>query len=120
MAAALAQLALMLGLLAVAKMVAGSGPTFPHRSEGPQARTARRPLQVVAADLRRLTRQLERVPPGRRAAVLRAYDAVLVEVADMLEVPHDLGADGPRGPGREVERIRLLAALEDAGLAVRV
>jgi hypothetical protein len=120
MAASLAQLVLMLGLLVVAKLVAGGGPTVRHRAAGSQVRTARRPLQVVAADLRRLTRQLERVPPGRRGAVQHAYDAVLVEVADLLEVPHDLGADGPRGPGRETERARLLAALEDAGLAVRV
>jgi hypothetical protein len=118
MAASLAQLALMLGLLVVARLVAGTGPTV-RRDPGPQARTARRPLQVVAADLRRLTRQLERVPPGRRGAVLRAYDAVLVEVADLLEVPHDLGADGPRGSARVAERDRLLAALEEAGLAVR-
>jgi hypothetical protein len=120
MAASLAQLGLMLGLLAVAKVVAGTRPTVRHRSGPGRQLTARRPLQVVAADLRRLTRQLDRVQPGRRGAVLRAYDAILVEVADLLEVPHDLGADGPRGPAREAERARLLAALEDAGLAVRV
>lgn len=120
MAAFLAQLALMLVLLAVAKVVSGSGPRIWHRSAPQQQLTARRPLQVVAADLRRLTLQLDRVQPGRRGAVLAAYEAVLVEVAELLEVPHDLGADGPRGPVRTAERARLLAALEDAGLAVRV
>jgi hypothetical protein len=45
---------------------------------------------------------------------------VLVEVAGLLEVPHVLGADGPRGPARAAERARLVAALTDAGLAVRV
>jgi len=120
MAASVAQLALMLGLLAVAKVVAGGGVRVRRRPTGPNDRTDRRPLQVVAADLRRLNRQLEHVPPGRRAAVLRAYDAVLVEVAGLLEVPHVLGADGPRGPARVAERVRLVAALTDAGLAVRV
>lgn len=119
MAASVAQLALMLGLLAAAKVVAGGGMRV-QRPTGPHDRTDRRPLQVVAADVRRLNRQLEHVPPGRRPAVLRAYDAVLVEVAALLEVPHALRADGPRGPARVAERARLVAALTDAGLAVRV
>ena len=54
---------------------------------------------------------------ARRRALLAAYDDVLVEAAELLEVPHEL----PRrraGRPRDVERLRLLAALEDAGLAV--
>jgi len=91
-----------------------------------------RPLQVVAADLRRLSRQLAVVPTGapivRRRALLSAYDAVLIEAAEQLEVPHNLGVTSPLGmapaadpfePALAAERVRLLAALEDAGLAVR-
>jgi len=80
----------------------------------------RRPLHVVAADLRRLTRELEMVPGGlpmaRRRGLLAAYDDVLVEAAELLEVPHTL-TTLPRA-GRELERMRLLATLEAAGLAV--
>ncbi len=82
----------------------------------------RRPIQVVAADLRRLSRQLSLVPAGaplvRWQALWAAYDDVLVEAAVQLEVPHDLPGM-PQGMTRDVERLRLLAALEGAGLAVR-
>ncbi|WP_299956084.1 hypothetical protein [uncultured Modestobacter sp.] len=78
----------------------------------------RRPLQLVAADLRRLTRELTTVPGGmpmaRRRGLLAAYDDVLVEAADLLQVPHRL-LDTPEG-AREFERLRLLGELEAAGL----
>ena len=81
----------------------------------------RRPIQVVAADLRRLSRQLSLVsagaPLGRWEALWAAYDDVLAEAAAQLEVPHDL-AGTPPGFARDLERLRLLAALEGAGLAV--
>jgi hypothetical protein len=126
-AAVLAQFALLLCVLAAAVLVAGIGATFPRvaarcaRRPARPPRTVRRPIQVVAADLRRLARQLALVPAGapavRRQALLAAYDDVLVEVAGQLEVPHRLAAV-PRGPARDAERQRLLTALEDAGLAV--
>jgi hypothetical protein len=76
---------------------------------------------VVAADIRRLAGQLARVPAGapmtRRRALAAAYDDVLGEAAAMLEIPHALG-ELPEGRRREVERLRLVAALADAGLAV--
>lgn len=81
----------------------------------------RRPVQAVAADIRRLGRQLDLIPAGvpmvRRRALQAAYDDVLAEAADMLGVPHSLGAEPP-GRGRDVERLRLVAALRAAGLAV--
>jgi hypothetical protein len=83
----------------------------------------KRPIQVVAADLRRLSRQLALVPSGstlvRWRALWAAYDGVLVEAAEMLEVPHELGEQPPAGLARDVERLRVLAALEGAGLVVR-
>lgn len=79
-----------------------------------------RPVERVAADLRRLAAELAVVPSGtpvaRRRGLLAAYDDVLVEAAEILEVPHEL-TTVPHAV-REVERLRVLAALEDAGLVV--
>jgi hypothetical protein len=86
----------------------------------PVAVRPRRPLQLVAADLRRLTRELSMVPGGmpmaRRRGLLAAFDDVLVEAAELLEVPHQLALQPPAT--RELERMRLLAQLEAAGLVV--
>jgi hypothetical protein len=116
-------------LAAFAALVAGTGPAVRwvrrtrerrHRALHPDPQ--RRPLQVVAADVRRLGRQLALVPAGapmvRRRALAAAYDDVLVEAAELLEVPQEL-ASVPPGPAHDLERLRLLAALEEAGLAVR-
>lgn len=83
--------------------------------EGP-----RRPLERVAADLRRLARELAMVPGGmpmeRRRGLLAAYDDLLVEAARLLDVPQQLTDVPPEA--RELERIRLLGSLEAAGLVV--
>lgn len=127
MATVVALLALAVGLLvlpgaflAVAdRWLAGEHPL--RRPPTPPPPSLRRPLQVVAADLRRLTRQLALVPAGaslvRWQALWAAYDDVLVEAADALEIPHELPTL-PIGLPREFERVRLFTALEDAGLAV--
>jgi hypothetical protein len=85
------------------------------------AAPAGRPIQVVAADLRRLSRELAVVPSGaplvRWRALWAAYDRVLVEAAVLLEVPHEL-TDLPMGSAREIERLRLACTLEAAGLQV--
>ena len=95
-------------------------PRRGRRRRGPTA-PARRPLEVVAADLRRLSGQLAMVPAGaplvRWQALWAAYDEVLGEAAELLDVPHAL-ADAPVGMSRDIERLRILAALEGAGLAV--
>ncbi|MFQ1003519.1 hypothetical protein [Modestobacter sp. SSW1-42] len=95
-----------------------------RRSPGTGAQRAvtgpRRPLQAVAADLRRLTGELSMVPGGlsgeRRRDLLAAYDDVLMEAADLLQVPHRLRTEPPAT--RELERLRLLSELEAAGLVV--
>ncbi len=91
-----------------------------RRRSAPPA-PAGRPLELVAADLRRLGGQLARVPAGapmaRRRGLQAAYDDVLVEAARLLQVPHSL-TGAPPGRARDVERLRLEAALTDAGLAV--
>jgi len=126
-AGSILQIAAMTGV--VAAVFAGTGPLLraigrlmdrPRRAR--QMETLRRPIQLVAADVRRLGRQLTLVPTGapmaRRRALAAAYDDVLIEAAALLELPQELRTT-PDGPLREVERFRLLAALEGAGLAVR-
>jgi hypothetical protein len=114
---------------AVAGLIAGTGPAVRYVRRARERRRlarhpepARRPLQVVAADVRRLGRQLALVPAGapmvRRRALAAAFDDVLVEAALLLEVPHEL-TSAPVGKARDLERLRLLAALEGVGLAVR-
>lgn len=102
------------------RWLAGEHPRR-RRPPPPPLPSPRRPLQVVAADLRRLSRQLARVPAGaslvRWQALWAAYDLVLTEAADALEIPHELPAT-PNGLSRDFERARLLTALEDAGLVV--
>ena len=84
--------------------------------------TYRRPVQEVATDLRRLARELAAVPAGapfiRWQALQAAYDRVLVEAAESLEVPHTL-PDLPMGSARDIERLRIVCALEAAGLVVQ-
>jgi hypothetical protein len=113
----------------IAALIAWTGPLVRRvRRQAERRRVARhpqagrRPLQVVAADVRRLARSIALVPAGapmaRRRALAAAYDDVLVEAADLLEIPHELRTS-PEGPPRDVERLRLLATLESAGLTVQ-
>ncbi|TYP86142.1 hypothetical protein [Blastococcus xanthinilyticus] len=126
MATALLELVALLAVFAA--LVAGAGPlarwaeewTARRRAARSPAPTAR-PLQAVAADLRRLGRQVELVPPGssmvRRRALMAAYDDVLAEAAGMVGVDCRL-ATVPEGRAREVERLRVTCALRAAGLRV--
>lgn len=115
-------------VVAFAGLVAGAGPALrwigrvsERRRLARYPEPRRRPLQVVAADVRRLARQLALVPAGapmaRRRALAAAFDDVLVEAALLLDVPHELSSLPP-GSARDLERLRLRAALQAAGLAV--
>jgi hypothetical protein len=115
-------------LAVVAGLIAWTGPVarwlhrrLDSRRAARRPQPGRRPLQVVAADVRRLGRQIALVPAGapmaRRRALAAAYDDVLMEAALLLDVPHDLGT-APVGPVRDAARLRLVAELEEAGLAV--
>ena len=126
MAGLLLQIAAMTAWLAAVFRATGPlirwiGRCIDRRREARQPRTNRRPIQVVAADIRRLARQLSLVPAGapmaRRRALAAAYDDVLIEAAALLEIPHQMRTI-PDGRARDVERLRLQAALEGAGLAV--
>jgi hypothetical protein len=114
---------------AIAALIAWTGPvarwarrTVQRRRQARNPAPGNRPIQVVAADIRRLARSIALVPAGapmvRRRALAAAYDDVLVEAAALLEIPHELRTL-PEGPPRDAERFRLIAALEGAGLAVR-
>ncbi|MGY1636745.1 hypothetical protein ACI78V_08835 [Geodermatophilus sp. SYSU D00742] len=111
------------GLGWLARFLFGSArlPVSRRRRAPEPPRPVHRPLEVVAADLRRLGRQLARVPAGapmaRRRGLQAAYDDVLIEAAELLEVPHALTGTPP-GRSRDVERLRVRAALADAGLVV--
>jgi hypothetical protein len=114
---------LLLGLLFRAftgQLRTGRPAALGRRSAGPPPPAPHRPVERVAADLRRLASELAVVPSGtpvaRRRGLQAAYDDVLVEAAEILEVPHELTTAPPAA--REVERLRLLAALEAAGLVV--
>jgi hypothetical protein len=113
------------GVRLVDRWIAGSLPKhwIIHRRPPPGPEPVHRSLQLVAADLRRLSRQLALVPAGaslvRWRALWTAYDDVLTEAAEQLEVPHALPSTPTIGMARDIERLRLLAALEGAGLMVR-
>jgi hypothetical protein len=77
------------------------------------------PIEQVAADLRRLHDQLERLPAGasfiRCNGVRRAYDEVLVIACDELEVSTRLSSL-PEGKMRDLERSRVEFMLGECGL----
>jgi hypothetical protein len=91
-----------------------------RRASAPNTR--RRPVEQVAADLRRLARELAAVPAGapyvRWQALQNAYDRVLVEAAELLEVPHELAEVPVAGTAHDIERLRVVCALEAAGLVM--
>jgi hypothetical protein len=92
-----------------------------HRAQAsrPALAATGHPIEQVAADVRRVRRSLMRVPPRAPAVRVRglylAYDDVLIEAADILDVPHQL-EHLPLGPARDLERLQLEAGLEHAGL----
>jgi hypothetical protein len=81
-----------------------------------------RPIERLAADLRRVDRALRSLPPGstmvRRRATEQAYDDLLREACRSLDVADRLDAV-PAGLDRELERARVQRALQRAGLTIR-
>lgn len=80
-----------------------------------------RPIELIVADLRRLSRDLATVPAGvpntRRRGLQAAYDDVLCAACAALSVGHVLPQSAP-GWSRELERLRMESALADAGLSI--
>jgi len=78
------------------------------------------PLERLAADLRRL-REVLRADEHRSAAQQLgnrlAYDQILIQACSMLEIEHELTED-TSGFERDIERFRVEAELERAGVTV--
>jgi hypothetical protein len=79
-----------------------------------------RPVEQLAADLRRL--RVAVATDQRRSATHQlanrvAYDQLLMQACQMLNVPHELGKN-TAGPERDIERIRVEAELERAGIVL--
>jgi hypothetical protein len=78
------------------------------------------PLEQVAANLRRLRVVL--TGDAHRSAAHQmgnrlAYDQVLIQACEMLEIEHDLGGESA-GMERDIERLRVEAELEGAGVVL--
>jgi len=78
------------------------------------------PLEQVAANLRRLRGVLS--VDAHRSAVHQignrlAYDQVLIQASEMLQIEHDL-AKHSAGMERDIERLRVEAELERAGVVL--
>jgi len=95
-----------------------------HQWRPPRPGPVGLPIEDIAASLRRLQRWLDAYAdpqpiPGKAtklAAAASAYDRVLIDACRALEVPEAL--DGTEGLDREAERLRMQAALTDAGFVL--
>jgi hypothetical protein len=79
-----------------------------------------RPVEQLAADLRRL--RVAVASDQRRSATHQlanrvAYDQLLMQACQMLGVAHELGKN-TAGSERDIERIRVEAELERAGIVL--
>ena len=78
------------------------------------------PLEQVAANLRRLRGVLtvdEHRSAGHQIGNRVAYDQVLIQASEMLQIEHDL-AKRSAGMERNIERLRVEAELERAGVVL--
>lgn len=91
-----------------------------RRAPGTVVVPSHRPIEQVGPDVRRLHEAFHR--GGMRFAKYEgcrlAYDGVLAEAADILEIDHLL-AVLPPGDERDHERARIERLLEEAGLSPR-
>jgi hypothetical protein len=112
-AVVVAPTALVLGALKI--------PALVRKAKRPKLSPAHPPIQELAADLRRVHRLLAQFAPGtpmaRRVGTRQAYDALLVDACDAVEIPHRLG-EIPEGMEREIERLRVEESLRTAGLSI--
>lgn len=76
------------------------------------------PLEQLVCDLRRLRRTLatdEHRSATHQLGNRLAYDRLLIQACTMVEIEHDLDGESG-GMEREIERVRVEAALEGAGV----
>lgn len=90
-----------------------------HLVKDQPSRPSGRPIELIAADVRRIRAEVRRAPRGTPVAKLRgwieAYDDVLVDACHALELPQRL-RDLPDGTQRDLERERVERMLARAGL----
>ena len=78
------------------------------------------PIEQLAADLRRLRTAVandQQRSATHQLANRVAYDQLLMQACEMLDIPHGLGRK-TAGPERDIERIRVEAELERAGVVL--
>jgi len=89
------------------------------RGRGGRWEPQSRPIEKIAADLRRLGNRFYALDPhasfAKTEAVRSAYDKTLAECCDALGVTHLLGIL-PAGPERDAERERVEEQLADSGV----
>lgn len=92
---------------------------FAGRFSTPPEPPAGLPIERIARDARRLRTELLVPAPGtpmaRRIAVQRAYDDLLADACEALDVPDTL-SDLPPGTERDAERLHVEHELDEAGL----
>jgi hypothetical protein len=99
-----------------------------RRAEGADHRKAVRalrdqqgaPIEQLAADLRRLRAALagdEHRSAAHQMGNRLAYDQLLSQICQMLNIEHELGGDSI-GIDRDIERFRVEAELERAGVMI--
>jgi hypothetical protein len=97
--------------LRVARALRLSQPLPPH--------PAGRPIEQIAADIRRIRAQIKQAPPGMPVARMRgwmeAYDDLLLAACQALDLENRLRAV-PAGVERDLERERIERLLMRAGL----
>ncbi len=79
-----------------------------------------RPIEQLAADLRRLRTAVatdQQRSATHQLANRLAYDQLLMQACEMVAVSHDLDQK-TAGPERDIERIRVEAELERAGIVL--
>ncbi|MGH3952000.1 MAG: hypothetical protein ACRDSE_23265 [Pseudonocardiaceae bacterium] len=79
------------------------------------------PIELIAADLRRVHRTLATMAPEapalRRRATGQAYDVLLAQACAAVQVPNRLDTVSD-GLDREIERLRVEDALRSTGLRI--
>ncbi len=78
------------------------------------------PIEQLAADLRRLRATLatdEHRSAAHQMGSRLAYDKLLIQICEMLDIEHELAGDSI-GMERDIERIRIEAELERAGVTL--
>ena len=79
------------------------------------------PLERLAADLRRLRALLgqdEHRSAAHQMGNRLAYDRLMIQICEMLNIEHELGGESVVGVERDIERFRVEAELERAGVVL--